>query len=180
MLRRLFRRVHEDDQVHALYAKIVAQARQPEFYRDGGVPDTPEGRFDLIVLHVVLVLRRLRNDGETGNALAQSLFDVFMADMDGSLRELGVSDLGVPKRVRAMAEAFYGRAAAYDQALDRRDREQLLSALERNLFGGPMPAAGEAMTTYVFECDRVLSQTPAERVSVGDIRWPEGAKDDGD
>ena len=94
-----------------LYGAVVAQARQVVFYRDLGVPDTVDGRFELIVLHMVLLLRRLNREGDDGAALRQALFDVLLDDMDRSLREMGVGDLGVGRRVKAMGKAFYGRDA---------------------------------------------------------------------
>ena len=93
----------------------MAQAREPLFYRDLDVPDTVDGRFDLLLLHLWLVLRRLRT-AEGGTALSQALFDHFCDDMDANLREMGVGDLTVPKRMQAFGEAFYGRTAAYDLA----------------------------------------------------------------
>src|SRR6202048_744644 len=100
----------------AIYGMIVTQAREPLFYRDLGVPDTVNGRFDLLLLHLWMVLRRLKGT-EGGTELAQALFDRFCEDMDANLREMGVGDLAVPKRMQAFGEAFYGRAAAYDLAL---------------------------------------------------------------
>ena len=102
--------------IEAIYGMIVTQAREPLFYRDFGVPDTVNGRFDLLLLHLWLVLRRLKSV-EGGAALSQALFDHFCNDMDDNLREMGVGDLTVPKRMQAFGEAFYGRTAAYDLAL---------------------------------------------------------------
>ena len=107
--------------IEAIYGMIVTQAREPLFYRALGVPDTVNGRFDLLLLHLWLVLRRLKSV-EGGAALSQALFDHFCNDMDDNLREMGVGDLTVPKRMQAFGEAFYGRTAAYDLALDRRPR----------------------------------------------------------
>jgi cytochrome b pre-mRNA-processing protein 3 len=117
-----------------LYGAVVGQARRIPFYRDLGVPDTVDGRFEMIVLHMVLVLGRLRHEGDSGAALSQALFDVLLDDMDRSLRELGVGDLGVGRRVKAMAKAFYGRADAYEAALGA-DDGIFADALRRNLFG---------------------------------------------
>lgn len=117
-----------------LYSAVVTQARQVPFYRDLGVPDTVDGRFELIVLHAVLALRRLHQEGADGDALAQAVFDVLIDDMDRSLREMGVGDLGVGRRIKAMGEAFYGRAGAYEAALDDGDGA-LVEALARNVFG---------------------------------------------
>ena len=107
--------------IEAIYGMIVTQAREPLFYRDLAVPDTVNGRFDLLLLHLWLVLRRLKS-AEGGAALSQALFDHFCNDMDDNLREMGVGDLTVPKRMQAFGEAFYGRTAAYDLALTERPR----------------------------------------------------------
>jgi cytochrome b pre-mRNA-processing protein 3 len=120
--------------IDAIYGMIVTQAREPLFYRDLGVPDTVNGRFDLIVLHLWMVLRRLREIAGTAG-LAQALFDRFCADMDDNLREMGIGDLAVPKKMQAFGEAFYGRIAAYDLALTDRP-EALAQAINRNILNG--------------------------------------------
>ncbi len=119
--------------IEAIYGMIVAQAREPGFYRDLGVPDTVNGRFDLLLLHLWLVMRRLRPI-EGGAGLSQALFDRFCEDMDANLREMGVGDLTVPKRMQAFGEAFYGRTAAYDQAL-LAGAESLAQAIYKNVLG---------------------------------------------
>src|SRR6201996_2196123 len=120
--------------IDAIYGMIVTQAREPLFYRDLGVPDTVNGRFDLIVLHLWMVLRRL---GEIAGmtALSQALFDRFCADMDDNLREMAIGDLAVPKKMQVIGEAFYGRIAAYDMALSD-SPEALAQAIARNILGG--------------------------------------------
>jgi len=102
--------------IETIYGMIVTQAREPLFYRHLGVPDTVNGRFDLLLMHLWLVLRRLK-PVEAGSVLSQALFDHFCGDMDDNLREMGVGDLTVPKRMQAFGEAFYGRTAAYDFAV---------------------------------------------------------------
>jgi cytochrome b pre-mRNA-processing protein 3 len=151
---RWWRRDAAGTQARELYEAIVAQARRTEFYAALGVPDTLGGRFELVVLHMFLAQRRLRGSGamgaDAGRALAQALIEVMFDDMDASLRELGVGDLGVGRRVQAMAEGFYGRAAAFEAALGQGEAE-LEAALRRNLYGGVEPAAGQlaAMVRYV-------------------------------
>lgn len=120
--------------IEAIYGMIVTQAREPVFYRDFGVPDTVNGRFDLLVLHLWMVLRQLR-PATDGINLSQALFDHFCNDMDDNLREMGVGDLTVPKRMQAFGEAFYGRAAAYDAALAAGE-EPLAQALCKNILNG--------------------------------------------
>ncbi len=118
---------------HALYEQIVAAARQPEYYSGIGVPDTPIGRFEMVSLHMFLFLHRMR--GETGAAteLSQQLTDMFFEDVDHSLRELGIGDMGVPKRMKKLARMFYGRTSSYGAALDDSDSGALAAALARNI-----------------------------------------------
>ncbi len=130
-----FRRTPRDPSIRALYGMIVAQARSPVFYRDYGVPDTVPARLDMIMLHLVLVLRRLRGAAGSLPAAGQDLFDLFCVDMDDNFREMGVGDLKVPKEMQRVGEAFYGRARAYDAALDGDDPAALAAALARNVLG---------------------------------------------
>lgn len=138
MILPLFRRDRHKRTIHGLYGAIVAQARSPVFYSRFGVPDTLQGRFDMLVLHLVLVLRRLgRGDGgarSLGRNVGQMLFDEFCRDLDGNLREMAVGDLTVPKEMRRFGEAFYGRQAAYEVALAAPDQRDLEKALARNIF----------------------------------------------
>lgn len=141
MILSAFRRAHHRRNIRALYGAIVAQARLPAFYKSYGVPDTVEGRFELIVLHLVLLLARLRHAGERPSGqrawqtLGQGLFDVFCSDLDHNLREMGTGDLAVPREMRRFAEAFYGRQAAYSAALGENRAGELENALARNIFG---------------------------------------------
>ena len=120
---RLFARQRPETNVRAVYEAIVAAARHPRLYADYGVPDTVDGRYDMIILHVIVVLERLKTTGHEGSELSQRLTDYFFADMDRSLREMGVGDLSVGKKVRRMAEVFYGRARAYRSALEAESRQ---------------------------------------------------------
>jgi cytochrome b pre-mRNA-processing protein 3 len=130
----LFRRNPHRDAALRLYHGIVEQARQPGFFAVYGVPDTLDGRFELIALHEFLVLNRLKQEHQRSATFAQELFDTFFADMDRALRELGVGDLAVGKHIKRMATAFYGRIAAYERGLSA-DDPALAEALERNLLG---------------------------------------------
>src|SRR3954467_6755518 len=137
-----FRRPLAPGTIKAIYGMIVAQAREPLFYRAMGVPDTVNGRFDMVLLHLWMVLRRFR-PGDGGAELSQALFDRFCADMDANLREMGVGDLTVPKRMQKFGEAFYGRAAAYDAALSaEQPQEALAAAIARNILGKPVVGTG--------------------------------------
>src|SRR5262245_37624679 len=123
----------------ALYRAAVTAARDPFLYQGLGVADTFEGRFDLVALHAFLIIHRLKDAPEPGPALAQAVFDAMFSDMDSILREIGVSDLGVGKRVRAMWEAFHGRSQAYAAAIQAADTAGLEAALARNVWRGSPP-----------------------------------------
>ena len=127
-----------------LYETAVAQGRLPAFYERLGVADTLDGRFDLIGLHVFLLIDRLRFLPDPGPALAQAAFDAMFSDMDTALREMGVGDLSVGRRVRTMWEAFHGRARAYEAALHSPDATALPAALTRNVWRGTAPPPGAA------------------------------------
>ncbi len=156
----------------ALYLAVVEQARQSAFYTDMGVPDTIDGRFDMILLHAFLLLRRLRGAGKRGDRLAQAIFDEMFADMDRNLREMGVGDLSVGRRVKKMVAAFYGRIAAYDSGLES-DEAELSAALGRNLYGASAPASGqlEAMADYVRSQDDLLAAQDAADLLAGRVDY---------
>lgn len=155
---RLLRRPRPEADIAArLYGAIVAQARQPVFYERFGVSDTVTGRFEMVVLHVSLVLDRLQND-DSERTLAQAVFDLYCVDMDRSLRELGFGDLGVPHRMKKMTEAFYGRARAYREALAGGDRAALVAAVARNVFGGEGTHAA-ALADYMLASAATLAKT---------------------
>ncbi len=135
MLKRLFGESVARRAATGLYGTAVDQARSPFFYTDHAVPDTVDGRFDMIALHVFLLMRRLKAGDDGAAEVAQALYDVMFDDMDRSLREMGAGDLGVGRRVKSMAQAFSGRLAAYDAGLDGAD-DELRAALARNVFRG--------------------------------------------
>ena len=147
---------------YLLYGAAVAAARAPYLYRDIGVPDNLDGRFDMVGLHAFLVIRRLQALPAPGPALAQAVFDAMFSDMDTNLREMGVGDLSVGKRVRAMWEAFHGRSEAYQAALEAGDAAGLAAVLERNVWRGAAPGDAGALARAVMAQDRHLSgQAPA-------------------
>ena len=141
-----------------LYGCAVAAARHSYLYSTIGVPDTLDGRFDLVGLHAFLLIRRLGTE-PGGPVLAQAIFDAMFADMDINLRELGVGDMGIARRVRAMWEGFHGRAAAYAQAMDAGDPAAMEAALAKNVWRGepPPPGAAAALTQLAFAEDRHLA-----------------------
>ena len=157
MIFKLFRRTPRDT-IACLYGTIVAQARLPAFYQIYGVPDTVNGRLEMIMLHTVLFLRRLESEAVPIRALGQGLFDQFCRDMDDSMREMGVGDLAVPRNMRRIGEAFYGRQAAYRVALEAPDDEPLAAALDRNVFAdGAESGPALRLAVYVREAVRRLA-----------------------
>lgn len=180
-----FRRSPQARTIAGLYGAIVAQARQASFYTDYGVPDTPEGRFDLIVLHLILVLERLDRTGGgndngitgTGHAssygLGQALFDAFCSDLDANLREMGVGDLAVPKRMRAFGEAFYGRRQAYLASFSATDERAFEKALARNIFPDDGAGHGAArLARYARAVRRSLDAQQEGALSRGEVAFP--------
>ena len=173
MILGLFRKSADADAVYAIYSAIVAQSRQPRFYADWGVPDTVTGRFDVLSLHMALVLRRLRAEGKESAAFSQALFDLFFRDMDRSLREMGAGDLSVPKKIRKMGNAFYGLLAKLSEALDNGDAAALEAVVTRNVFTGKGAAGAAPLSTYLrAEADR-LAALPVGAIIAG--RLQEGA-----
>jgi cytochrome b pre-mRNA-processing protein 3 len=168
---KLLRKDPNAEAAAALYAATVSQARQLDFYAAGGVPDSVDGRFEMIVLHSYLVLSRLRQAGEAGRELAQSLVDAIFADLDASLREMGAGDLGVGKRVKRMATAFYGRVSAYEEG---EATGTMGEALRRNLFGTAEPDAAQLaeMTGYVEAARRALASQPLGSIAKAELIFP--------
>jgi cytochrome b pre-mRNA-processing protein 3 len=160
--------------IETIYGMIVAQAREPLFYQALGVPDTVNGRFDMVLLHMWMVLRQMKRLDDGG--LAQALFDRFCSDMDHNLRELGTGDLAVPKRMQEFGEAFYGRSAAYDQALAAGD-EPLAQALCKNIFNGQQIEQARRLATYVGRAIAALAAMDQAKLSGASWRFPSPAHD---
>src|SRR5438132_13100824 len=159
----LFRTIPDQEAAILAYGRVVEHARQPGFFIAGGVPDTIDGRFELICLHAFLYLYRLKREQKRAAGLGQRFFDTMFGDFDRSLREMGTGDLSVGREVKRMAQAFYGRVAAYDRGLAG-DDGVLAPALERNLFGTAPAGPGTlaAMAAYVpREAAGLRAQDPA-------------------
>lgn len=155
MLDRLFPRLRRRRAAATLYVALVDHARLPGYYSGLGVPDTPLGRFDMIALLVFLALRRLQADGLRHRAFCQALFDYMFTDMDRNLREMGVGDLSVGKKVKDLAQAFYGRSDAYERGLRAADDAELMAALRRNLYADA--AVAEATLSAMAQQTRALA-----------------------
>lgn len=158
-----------------LYGQIVAAARQPRFYAQWDVPDTPLGRFEMIGLHMFLFLRRAR--GERLEALAQDVTDVFFREVDHSLRELGIGDTSVPKRMKKLARMYFGRLDAYEKALGEGDADGLAVALKRNIRpdADAWPQA-RSLASYVLAADAALAGQGDEAILGGRIAFPDVEK----
>lgn len=175
MILPLFRRNPPDSSIDRLYGAIVAQARTPAFYVGYGVPDTVEGRLDMIMLHAVLLLQRVEREGDALRALGQAVFDRFCQDMDDNLREMGVGDLAVPRQMQQIAGAFYGRAKVYQAALSAEDPADLVDALRRNIYGDEQEAESYARRLAAYVRDAVVSLRgqDAAALSTGRLQYPE-------
>ncbi len=158
------------DPVIALYAALVEKARDPKFYTAFGVPDTVDGRFDMVVIHAMLVMRRLREVPDEVHATGQRLFDLMFTDMDRSLREMGVGDMSIGRHVKKMAKAFYGRAAAYEAGMDA-GSDELAKAICENLYrrGQPAPDAIAGIASYLHRASAHLAHQPVADVVAGKI-----------
>ena len=169
----LFRRRPHERAGFSLYTAAVEAAREPALFGEDAVPDTLEGRFDLVALHAALMVRRLHRDPDPrGPALAQAVFDAMFADMDLNLREMGVGDMSIGKRVRRMWEAFHGRALAYEEALAAGDCPALEAALARNVWpdGAPEGAAAR-LAAHAMALDAGLAAQPFSAFVEGHVEW---------
>lgn len=184
IFKRLKQRKEYEKTAALLYSAAVDQARKPGFYQGLGVPDNLDGRFELICLHAFLVLNRIKGAGERATGVSRELYDIFFADMDRCLREMGAGDLGVGHKVQRMAEGFFGRLQAYDAAceakggeaegVETKDGEDLSEVLRRNLYG-TLDKAEErwivAMTSYVLAARTGLASQSLDDVLSGDVRF---------
>lgn len=141
MALRFFRQDPLQPVAERLYGRIVSAARQPAFYEVYGVADTTQGRLELLELHAMLAMRRLRQLPGPADQLAQRFVDVVFEQIEHALREIGMGDTTVPKRMKSIAKGFYGRAQSYDAALDAADDAGLAAALARNVLDSDEPSA---------------------------------------
>lgn len=174
-----------------MYQSVMGQARRPAFFTLMNVPDTIAGRFDMLMVHAILALRRLKaiqgDRAEEAADRSQNLADVLFKDLDRALRETGVGDPSMPKKMNKLAAAFFGRAKAYGQALDGKDHAALVEAVNRNVTDGAFAqekgdaeadrqAAGSvdshALADYILQADGMLAAQPEEEVLLGTFAWP--------
>jgi cytochrome b pre-mRNA-processing protein 3 len=167
----LFRKNPHREAVERLHEKIVAQSRLPAFFLPPyGVPDTLVGRFEILTLNAGLVLRRLNQPPEPGPEVSQALSNAIFSHFDDALREIGISDVGVPKKMKKLAGAFMGRGAAYARAFEQ-DEAQLAAALARNVLGGA--GDGAALAAYALAARKRLADTPLDVLVQGDVFFPQ-------
>lgn len=160
--------------VEKQYAALTAAARRPALYAALGVPDTVMGRFEMLSAVLILYFRRTRACGRSGQEIAQEIIDAFFEDVDHSIRELGVGDVGVPKRMKKFAAMFYGRLEAYAAALDCGDRAALAAALGRNIHpaaGGDAPSM-RALADYLFAAEEAMASVPEDDINIGALAVP--------
>jgi cytochrome b pre-mRNA-processing protein 3 len=169
----IFREKPEKTAASALYAAIVEQSRRPEYFSRMGVPDTVDGRFDILVLNAALPMRRLTSAGDKAAKVSQALFNLMFQDFDQSLREMGVGDIIVPKRIKEMGEAFYGRALAYDKALAANDSAALIEALTRNVYRGAANDGAAALAGYAQRAYQAVGAQSVEDLCDGRIHYPD-------
>ena len=159
-----------------LFKALAAQARQPAFYAGLGVPDTVEGRFELYVLHLVLVLHRLKRQGGEAAETSQATFDAFLRNLDEGLRDMGVGDLSVGKKMRRLGEAVYGRIKSYDKALGALSAPDAGAPLEalvsRTVYRDEPPAGAAARVAgYIEACVAAMAAQPMEAVLGARLDW---------
>ena len=174
MFKQFFSQARKNNRAIAdtVYEQIVAAARQPKPYSDWNVPDTPLGRFEMLGLHLFLFLHRIKGEGSAADALGQELADAFFLDVDHSLRELGIGDMGIPKRMKTLSRMFYGRTTSYGHAIDADDAGELAAALARNVQPdqAEWPEAGN-LAAYAFEVHRGLAAQDLAGLLAGKVEF---------
>lgn len=179
-LSKLFSKLSYTPPERAVYAQIVAKARQPWLYLNAGVPDTVTGRFDMITLHSFIVMEHLSRQGDKESEFNQLLFDEVFLDMDHSLREMGVGDVSVGKRVRKMSEIFYGACNGYRTALEESDPAKALAeALQRNVLGKDISTEKlDNLVDYSLQTIKQVEKLPVKSILKGKMAWPDLEQED--
>lgn len=170
----LFRtRRHNQAIVNRQYAALTAASREPVFFLDFNVPDTVMGRFEMLAVVMILFFRRTANSPLSGQQLAQEIVDAFFQDLDHSIRELGIGDVGVPKRMKKFAGMFYGRLESYAAAIDADDAAGLARALARNIHpAAPDAQDMHALASYMLDAEKTLAGVPEDTIAAGAMTMP--------
>jgi cytochrome b pre-mRNA-processing protein 3 len=165
---RLRRKIAVDNPARRLHDAAVARSRAPAFYRSMGAPDTVEGRFELLTLHIVLLLDRLRDQP----AIRQALFDTYVSDLDGALREMGVGDLSVGRRMKGLGAVFYGRAKAFDDAFKALpDTTPLRALIARTILQGVDEGDPAPLAAYARDSREALASLADPALLAGALAW---------
>ncbi|MDR9761788.1 ubiquinol-cytochrome C chaperone family protein [Rhizobium redzepovicii] len=174
----LFRKKNNNQAiVDRQYAVLTAGARMPEIYERLNVPDTVMGRFEMLSIAMILFFRRTRSSATSGQEIAQEIVDAFFQDIDYSIRELGIGDNSVPKRMKKLAGMFYGRLEAYSKAMDTGDAEALALALARNIYPeSPVPADMSGLAHWMMAAEAHLSALAEEEIATGSATLPPVAR----
>jgi cytochrome b pre-mRNA-processing protein 3 len=169
MIFSLFRKKNRNEAiVNRQYSALTSAARVPFFYSDLGVPDTVMGRFEMLSVVMILFFRRTAKSGVSGQELAQEIVDAFFQDIDHSIRELGIGDQSVPKRMKKLAGMFYGRLESYAAALEAKDADMLAAALRRNVHPKKDDAADmRALAEWMIDAEAGLAAVPEDDISRG-------------
>ncbi len=169
---RLFRKRPAREAGRALYSRVVDQARLAALYTDLRAPDTAEGRFEVYTLHVVLLLDRLKRQGDQAAETAQALFDTYLTQLDHALREMGVGDLSVGKKMRRLGEAFFGRVKSYEAALAALPATAELEALlTRTVYADVEGASAGPLAAYFLAQRETVAAQPLEALLAGRVDW---------
>ena len=181
MLGWLKRRLDRGQTARKLYGSVVTQARRPAFYADWHIPDTPQGRFEMVILHLVLAVRRLTREGAAGDRLARALNEAFIADMDDSMREMTFGDLRVPREIKQVTAALLDRHNAYAEALQDPRGARLREALAGQLryLGDSERFAIVALADYMQRAAPILDSVSGTRLLDGNLEWPDPAQNSG-
>lgn len=163
----------EKQRADALYNHVVAASRNPMLYGASGAPDTANGRFELIILHIFMLFRRMQDDDDQVKSIKQKTFDCFLENMDVNLREIGVGPDGVPKRIQKMLENFYGRASAYQSAIDDNDVDKMAEVIARNFYadGKTNQPGAQHIAQYVFKAIKLLDQASTEELLICNFKF---------
>ncbi|WP_262691535.1 ubiquinol-cytochrome C chaperone family protein [Kordiimonas aestuarii] len=174
MLERLFPGFKSKKTAYALYGKLVGQARQPVFYTGLEVTDTLDGRFDMILLHMFLIQNRLATEGEATARLRRQIQEAMVADMDRSLREMGVGDMGIGREVKKMGVAWFGRLKAYAAAVEADDPQaELATAIARNLYKKEAVSRAPDMAAYILDARKKLAAYSVEEIKTLSFEFPQ-------
>ncbi len=178
MILKLFRQ-RPVDPSDTIYLEIVRKARQTGFYLDLSVPDTVEGRFEMILLHLALFFHRLRDEDDASRRIAQKVVDTFFTDMDRSLREMGIGDISVPKKMKKLGQAYNGRSMAYFKAIDANDADELAAAVLRNVMAidpgtetADQRQGAAAIAAYALATADLLKASPVADLLAGTFATP--------